>query len=62
MSNRRNTRKPQPPYLRWLRAAPRDRGHAYKAWQVAESDRRRNIKRTVPFNERRNFAPRVVAA
>ena len=59
MSNRRNTRKPQPPYQRWLRAAPRDRGHAYKAWQIAESDRRRAIE-AVPFNER--YAVRPVAA
>jgi len=56
MSNRRNTRKPQPPYLRWLRAALRDRGHAYKAWQVAESDRRRAIE-AAPFNGRYAFEP-----
>jgi len=56
----RKTTRRQPAYLRWLRAAPRDRGHAYRAWQVAESDRRRNIEAWVNFNER--YAVRPVAA
>ena len=40
---------------RWLHAGPRDKASAYRAWQVAESNRRRAIKVAVPFNERYDF-------
>ena len=52
--SKRNPRR-QPAYLRWLRAAQRDRGAAYKAWQIAESDRRRAIE-AAPFNSRHAVA------
>ena len=58
--SRRAPRK-QAPYQRWLRADQRDRGHAYRAWQIAESNRRRDIEAT-PFNALHHVALPVVAA
>jgi len=49
---KRTTRTTQKAMTRWLHAGPRDKAGAYRAWQVAESDRRRAIISGTPHNGR----------